>query len=131
MSLGTSEEETLHYKVFTESSFTASAILTLHAPRRESDPFDTRLYRTRWPALLPNCSVRASESYGVGVRFHRHTLPAAFVAEPLALSPDPGDFFIFNGEYLHDTPTINEGLRLVLNSFIGMSEHSDEVTVFA
>lgn len=129
--LGTSPDEVLRYHVFTNASFTASAILTLHSPNRVTDPFDTNIYRVRWPALLHNCSIRTKDSYGVGVRFHREGVPSSFLERPLRMSPKAGDLFIFNGEFLHDTPRIFQGLRTVLNSFVGMSEHSKEVVVFA
>jgi len=131
VTLGTSSAETLKYSVFTKKPFTASAILTLHSPDRESDPFDTRVYRTRWPAMMHNCSIRATESYGVGLRFARDTVPSHLLERPLRVSPRPGDFFIFNGEFLHDTPQISRGLRTVINSFVGMSDHEDDVVLFA
>ena len=104
LSMRTSPAEASRFRALTRHHFAASAILTLHAPTRDNNPIDLNIFRHRWPALLQNCSVRA----------------------------DPGDLFIFNSEFFHDTPRI-QGMssRTVFNSFAGFSSDNSAVEVYA
>lgn len=99
LSLQTSPAEASRFRALTRHRFAASAILTLHAPNRSSNPTDLNIFRHRWPALLDNCSVRAVDAYGVGARFRRDTLPPRVLENPLELHADPGDLFLFNSEF--------------------------------
>ena len=51
----------------------------------------------------------------------------------LQVRAQPGDLFIFNSEFLHDTPLIKDArsLRTVFNSFAGYSANSSDITVYA
>jgi len=132
MTVGTSPREAAKYGALMRHHFAASAILTLHAPDRKLNPYDLSVFRTRWPALLHNCSVQTVDAYGVGVRFNRTTMPDPVLTNPLKLRADPGDLFLFNSEYFHDTPTIRgEGSRTVFNSFAGYSSPHGAVEVYA
>lgn len=133
MTVGTSAREVAKYGAITRHHFAASAILTLHAPDRALNPFDLNIFRTRWPALLNNCSVRTVDAYGVGARFNRSTMPPQMFSDPLTIRADPGDLFLFNSEFFHDTPTIRgESSRTVFNSFAGYSSDGNgAVEVYA
>ena len=123
--------------------FSTSAILTLQSPERTANPFDLRMFRTRWPALLHNCSVRAARLHGVGIRFGEvdnrdgkttstSTLPEAMRANPVDLLGHPGDLYIFNSEFVHTTPTIaGSRERIVLGAVLGYSRDSREVEVWS
>ena len=119
------------FDAITRHHFAASAILTLHVPDRSHNPFDLNIYRTRWPALLRNCSILTDDSYGVGIRFNRTAYSA--LGAPLMVRADPGDIFLFNSEYLHDTPYItgDGGSRTVFNSFVGFSAGRGAVEIYA
>lgn len=102
-SLGTSAAEASRFGALTRHRFAASAILTLHAPNRTLNPFDLNVFRTRWPAMLHNCSVRTVDAYGVGVRFKRDSMPEGVFHRALTVRAEPGDLFLFNSEFFHDT----------------------------
>lgn len=132
LSMGTSPIEASRFRALTRHRFAASAIFTLHAPNRTANPFDLNIFRTRWPALLRNCSVRTMDAYGVGARFQRDTMPPYVFERPIELRADPGDLFLFNSEYFHDTPRISgTGSRTVFNSFAGYSSDGGPVEVYA
>lgn len=127
----TSPREVTSFKAISRNRFAASAILTLHAPEREANPVDLRVYRTRWPALLGNCSVRTNDAYGVGVRFNPKSFPQHTLRKPLLIRGDPGDFFLFNSEYFHDTPeVVGPSTRTVFNSFASYSASSDDLELY-
>ena len=73
--MGTSPQATSSFGAIARHPFAASAILTMHAPNRTGNPIDLNIFRTRWPALVQNCSVRAVDVYGVGARFDRASMP--------------------------------------------------------
>ena len=132
LSLHTSPTESARFQALTRHRFAASAILTLHAPDRSSNPFDLNVFRHRWPALLENCSVKYVDAYGIGVRFQRATIPPPVLANPLTVTANPGDLFLFNSEFFHDTPRIvGAGSRTVFNSFAGFSSGGGVVEVYA
>lgn len=132
LSMGTEPREASRYHALTRHHFAASAIFTMHAPDRTLNPFDLNVFRLRWPALLRNCSVRTVDAYGVGARFVRDTMPVYLFARPLTVRADPGDLFLFNSEYFHDTPTIaGSSSRTVFNSFAGFSSDGGPVEVYA
>ena len=132
LSMGTSPREAARFGALTRHPFAASAILTLHAPDRELNPHDLNIFRVRYPRLLRNCSVATSDAYGVGVRFKRDTVPQSTFREPVQVRADPGDLFLFNSEFLHDTPRINgAGTRTVFNSFAGFAASGGPVEVYA
>ena len=115
--------------------FTTAAILTLSAPDRAANPYDLKLRRVRWPALMFNCShVASSGAYGIGVRLDETATSNEVVLEEAAvtLRGDPGDVYLFNAEFVHDTPRIlgSRG-RSVLNALVGYSEDSSVVEVFS
>ena len=103
LSMRTSPAEASRFGALTRHRFAASAILTLRMSRDEN-PTDLNVFRHRWPALLDNCSVRAVDAYGVGARFVRATMPPPVLENPLTVRADPGDLFLFNSEFFHDTP---------------------------
>ena len=132
LSMKTSPAEASRFRALTRHNFAASAILTLHAPNRSSNPYDLNVFRHRWPALLENCSVRAVDAYGVGARFRRDTVPTQVFDSPLQVTADPGDLFLFNSEFFHDTPRIvGMSSRTVFNSFAGFSADGGPVEVYA
>ena len=133
LSMGTEPAAVMRYQALTRHNFAASAIFTMHAPNRSLNPFDLNIFRTRYPALMRNCSVRTIDAYGIGARFDRNTVPPHVLARPIQLRADPGDLFLFNSEFLHDTPRIlGRGSRTVFNSFAGFSSSSDpHVEVYA
>jgi hypothetical protein len=137
-------------------TFSTSAILTLQAPVREApsprdaNPFDLRLYRVRWPALLHNCSISTQTVVGVGVRFgdtktgevdvaietkgdfSESVLPSALRARPVDLTGSPGDLYVFNSEFVHATPSVR-GVRerIVLGATLGYSQGTRHVDVWS
>lgn len=131
-SLGTNPREAASYGALSRHPFAASAILTLHAPERTKNPIDLNIFRTRYPALLANCSVRTKDSYGVGVRLFEETVPQTLFREPLTVRADAGDLFLFNSEFFHDTPTLTgDSPRTVFNSFAGFALDNGPVEVYA
>jgi len=132
LSMRTSPAEASRFRALTRHTFAASAILTLHAPDRNDNPIDLNVFRHRWPALLENCSVRAVDAYGVGARFRRDSVPSQVLESPLTVRADPGDLFLFNSEFFHDTPRIlGMSSRTVFNSFAGFSAGGGPVEVYA
>ena len=133
LTLGTSPAEASRFRALTRHRFAASAILTIHAPNRTENPVDLNIFRTRWPALLRNCSVRTVDAYGIGARFHRDTMPSYVFSRPTQVRANPGDLFLFNSEFFHDTPRIRgRSSRTVFNSFAGFSaEMGGTVEVYA
>ena len=132
LSMKTSPAEASRFGALTRHRFAASAILTLHAPKRDENPSDLNVFRHRWPALLDNCSVRAIDAYGVGARFVRASMPPQVLENPLTVRADPGDLFLFNSEFFHDTPRIfGDSSRTVFNSFAGFSSDGGPVEVYA
>ncbi len=131
LGMRTSPREVTRFQAIARNRFAASAILTLHAPERETNPHDLRVYRTRWPALLGNCSVRTADAYGVGARFVPKHFPQHVLRSPLLLRGDPGDLFLFNSEYFHDTPkVVGASTRTVFNSFASYSAHSGDLELY-
>ena len=60
--------------------------------------------------------------YGVGARFDRASMPPRVFERPLRVTAAPGDLFLFNSEFFHDTPRImGTSSRTVFNSFAGFS----------
>lgn len=132
LSLRTSPAEAARFQALTRHRFAASAILTLHAPNRTSNPIDLNVFRHRWPALLENCSVKYVDAYGVGVRFRRDSIPPPVLENPLTVTANAGDLFLFNSEFFHDTPRIlGASSRTVFNSFAGFSANGGAVEVYA
>ena len=159
LSMKTSPGEASRFRALTRHRFAASAILTLHAPNRTHNPVDLNIFRHRWPSLLHNCSVRAVDAYGVGVRFQRATVPQQVLDDPLTVKAEPGDLFLFNSEFFQcanrqlpcarrhsrsyvavvrvsrlcsDTPRIlGSSSRTVFNSFAGFSAGGSPVEVYA
>ena len=130
--MGTSPVAASRFQALTRHRFAASAIFTMHAPNRSMNPVDLNIFRTRWPALIFNCSVRTVDAYGVGARFQRDTMPGYVLSRPVEMRADPGDLFIFNSEFFHDTPRISgAGSRTVFNSFAGYSSDGGAVEVYA
>ena len=130
--MGTSPAEASRFQALTRHRFAASAIFTMNVPNRTTNPIDLNIFRTRWPALLYNCSVRTVDAYGVGARFQRDTMPAYVLSRPVEVRADPGDLFLFNSEFFHDTPRISgTGSRTVFNSFAGYSSDGAAVEVYA
>ena len=128
-------------------SFAPAAILTLQAPSRELNLADLRIYRTRWPALLHNCSINTAGVVGVGVRLAgvnqsdprgdlgepvQSTLSEELKQRPVDLMGAPGDLYLFNSEFVHTTPYI-QGLRerIVLGAIVGLSNGSRQVEVWS
>ena len=73
-----------------------------------------------------------TDAYGVGVRFKRDTVPQSLFEEPVQVRADAGDLFLFNSEFLHDTPRIiGPGTRTVFNSFAGFASSGGAVEVYA
>jgi hypothetical protein len=131
-SMGTEASTAARYHALTGHRFAASAIFTMHAPARASNPVDLRVFRTRFPGILRNCSVLTVDAYGVGVRFRRETFPAHILEQSLTITAEPGDLFLFNSEYFHDTPVIKgEQSRTVFNSFAGFSADGGPVELYA
>ena len=59
-------------------------------------------------------------------------MPAHVLTRPIEVRADPGDLFLFNSEFFHDTPRINgAGSRTVFNSFAGYSSDGAAVEVYA
>ena len=122
LSMGTSHVGASRFGALTRHPFAASAIFTMHAPDRNINPIDLNIFRVRWPALLHNCSVRTVDAYGVGARFQRETMPPQVLERPIRVQANPGDLFLFNSEFFHDTPRIvGMSARTVFNSFAGYS----------
>ena len=116
----------------TRHNFAASAILALHAPDRAANPVDLRIYRTRFPALLAECALRTADAYTVGARLLRSRLPRSALRYPVGITANPGDLFLFNSEYLHDTPSIvGSSPRTVFNSFAGYSGGAPVIELYA
>ena len=61
--------------------FTTAAIFTLQAPDRMLNPYDLRVYRARWQALVHNCSITSTTAYGLGQRLDRATFPSVSHAD--------------------------------------------------
>ena len=123
---------TASFRALTRHAFGASAILTLHAPSRDVNPVDLAIYRHRHTALLRNCSVGTQAAYGVGARLWRSTLAPKLFEAPVHITAAPGDLFLFNSEFLHDTPVIRGASpRTVFNSFAGFSSTGDELQLYA
>lgn len=123
---------TASFRALTRHAFAASAILTLHAPSRDANPVDLTVYRHRHTALLRNCSVGTQAAYGVGARLVRDTLPSRLFEAPVHITAAPGDLFLFNSEFLHDTPVIRgRSPRTVFNAFAGFSSMGDELELYA
>ena len=102
-------------------AFSTAAILTLQSPDRRTNPYDLRVYRARWPALLANCSVRSATAYGIGQRLDEATWPEAEVPY-VDLHGDEGDLYLFNSEHAHRTPVIRgDASRVVFSSIVGFS----------
>ena len=55
--------------------FTTAAIFTVQPPERERNPYDLRVYRARWPAIVHNCSIRSETAYGIGQRLDDASFP--------------------------------------------------------
>jgi hypothetical protein len=121
-----------------QHEFATAAIFTLSAPDRALNPADLMLRRTRWPAMVFDCKLtqEPSQAYGVGVRIARlnperkrlWNLDAGWIP----IRGDPGDLYLFNSEFLHDTPPIQgrQG-RTVVNARIGFSEGSERIDVWS
>ena len=133
-----------HFGVYRRNSFSTSAILTLQAPARpigvgeasadtsHRNPYDLRLWRVRWPALLHNCSIRTDMAYGAGVRLIADSLPQALRDNHVTIRAEPGDLYLFNSEFLHMTPTIHgRKERIVLGAVAGYSSQSRRVEVWS
>ena len=119
-------------RALTRHSFAASALLTLHAPDRAINPVDLNIYRARFPAFLTDCSVRHSDAYAVGARMERHHFPRALLRRPQTIAAEPGDLFLFNSEFFHDTPKIvGAKARTVFNAFAAYSREHAEVELYA
>ena len=59
-------------------------------------------------------------------------MPPAVLARPVEMRADPGDLFLFNSEFFHDTPRIyGTSSRTVFNSFAGFSAAGGAVEVYA
>jgi len=130
--LRTSLTQVANYRAMTRHSFAASGILTLHEPDRTMNPYDLNIYRTRWPLLLGNCKIKTLDAYGVGARFIKHTVPQDMLSNPVRVLGGIGDVFIFNSEFLHDTPLIKgTKARTVFNTFIGYSMNSNWMEMYA
>lgn len=118
-------------RAITRHPFAASAILTLHAPNRTTNRVDLNIFRRRFPAFIDDCRVRTTDAYGVGARLRRSTVPADVLRAPVNITAEPGDVFLFNSEFLHDTPKIvGESARTVFNSFAGWSKDHAEVELY-
>ena len=119
-------------QALTRHSFAASAILTLHAPDRQSNPVDLRIFPVRFPALLGDCSLRTADVYSVGARLERSRFPRAILRRPVEITAEPGTLFLFNSEFVHDTPRIvGPAPRTVFNSFVGYSRDGREIELYA
>lgn len=131
------------YPLLSRHTFSASVILTLQAAdrhtkkvknttsRREGNPFDLTMYRTRWPELLHNCSVRAT-TYGVGGKLNGRTVPAAVTHNPIEVRGEAGDLYLFNSEFLHLTPKIaGDTERIVAGGVAGYSEGKATVELWS
>jgi hypothetical protein len=131
------------YAPLQRNSFSPAAILTLQAPLRDRNPYDVRMYRVRWPALLFNCSVRLAAIHGVGARFNSvnltdgreigtSTLPNAAREEPVDLVGNPGDLYVFNSEFVHRTPRIEGGReRIVMGAVVGLGSGKRRAEVWS
>lgn len=107
------------------------------AADRSKNPSDLRIWRSRWPELLPNCSLRTVNAYAVGARFaavgasghDSHALNRFRRAtQHVDLRGEPGDMYLFNSEYLHELPTIKgKRWRAVLGGTVGYSSDKGEV----
>ena len=77
-----------------------------------------------------------SEAYGVGVRMARLDAQRKRLwdldAGKVSIRGDPGDLYLFNSEFLHDTPPIqgSQG-RTVVNARIGFSDGSERIDVWS
>ena len=108
--------------------FTTAAIFTLQAPDRMLNPYDLRVYRARWQALVHNCSITSTTAYGLGQRLDRATFPSVSHAD---LRGDEGDLYVFNSEHVHTTPPIRgKASRGVLSSIVGLSADAGDAEVW-
>ena len=83
-------------------------------------------------ALLTRLFGPRTRADGVGARLKRGSLPAAVLRAPINITAQAGDVFLFNSEFLHDTPKImGESARTVFNSFAGWSRDHGEVELYA
>ena len=65
-------------------------------------------------------------------RLVRDTLPSRLFEAPVHITAAPGDLFLFNSEFLHDTPVIRgRSPRTVFNAFAGFSSMGDELELYA
>ena len=72
------------------------------------------------------------DAYGVGARVERSRFPRSVLRRPRKLTAAPGDLFLFNSEFFHDTPTIvGQSARTVFNSFAGWSKHGNTIELYA
>jgi diketogulonate reductase-like aldo/keto reductase len=112
------------------NAFSTSVILTLQEPSRAANPVDLEVYRTRWPALLLNCSIHA-QTYGVGGRLSGE-IPRWLREDAVNITGRPGDLYIFNSEFIHYTPKIRGNHeRVVLGAMMGYSSGNGEAEVWS
>ena len=118
------------YGVLTRHRFSTSVIVTLQAPDRDKDPHDLHVWRVRWPALVFNCSVKTVQAYGIGVRLDN--LPKRLLEGRVDIKGDPGDVYMFNSEFIHDTPKITgDSSRMVIGGVVGYSRNEPLVEVWS
>ena len=124
------------HRPFTRHAFSAAAILTLQAPDRTVNPYDLRIFASRWHALVGDCGARTSSQYGVGVRYttakaSEHVI-AHYGEESVELRGEPGDLYVFNSEFLHSLPPIQgDRSRAVLGAIVGYSAGGGDVEIWS
>jgi hypothetical protein len=84
-----------------------------------------------WARVCAAAQVLTNDGYGVGIRLRRETLPHSLRTGGAQLSAQPGDLYLFNHEFVHDTPEIaGEIGRTVVQAIVAYSKDSEDVEVY-
>ncbi len=98
-----------------------SGVLCFQNAEVHEEKGQTFLYRCRWTPDMPNDWNKT---------FHQDA--AEQNTERVRVQLEPGDFYVFCSEYVHEVPFVRgETPRIVLASFFAMSEDDDEIYVWS
>jgi diketogulonate reductase-like aldo/keto reductase len=114
------------FRVLKDHAHMGAAIFTLQAPDRTvggRNPHDVRIFRARWTDYALDCAMRSGPNGGMYQRvakWNRSDTPY------VDIRANPGDFYLFNTEFVHITPHIRGSVpRIVLSGVVGYSSERD------
>ena len=117
------------FQVLREHAHGAAAILTLQEPDRAAkNSHDVRIFRARWTDLVLDCAVRSGYNGGMYQRLRGwDSSKVPFVD----IRARPGDFYVFNTEFVHITPRIVGSMpRIVLSGIVSYSSSGSWIELF-